>query len=144
MTFLITCFWAPYLECLPFLSRLGWLIRFISHSVISGFTTASAIVIGLSQAKYFLGYDITRSSKIVPLVKSIIKGADGVCFICRSDVFLIYYSYISMRLQYHPSNTESDCQPPYVCISTLLLLMFLVCYFHLPTHFSNHRRFFLL
>ncbi|KAK7318826.1 hypothetical protein RJT34_03533 [Clitoria ternatea] len=35
--------------------RLGWLIRFISHSVISGFTTTSAIVIGLSQAKYFLG-----------------------------------------------------------------------------------------
>ncbi|PON91476.1 SLC26A/SulP transporter [Trema orientale] len=65
------------LECIMGLLRLGWLIRFISHSVISGFTTASAIVIALSQAKYFLGYDIERSSKIVPLVKSIIEGADG-------------------------------------------------------------------
>ncbi|KAF6148854.1 hypothetical protein GIB67_014225 [Kingdonia uniflora] len=55
--------------------ELGWLIRFISHSVISGFTTASAIVIALSQAKYFLGYDIVHSSKIVPLVKSVIAGA---------------------------------------------------------------------
>ncbi|MBA0697588.1 hypothetical protein Goari_021124, partial [Gossypium aridum] len=55
---------------------LGWLIRFISHSVISGFTTASAIVIGLSQAKYFLGYEIDRSSEIVPIIKSIISGAD--------------------------------------------------------------------
>ncbi|GAU17767.1 hypothetical protein TSUD_171550 [Trifolium subterraneum] len=64
------------LECIMGLLRLGWLIRFISHSVISGFTTASAIVIGLSQAKYFLGYDIERSSKIIPLVKSIIAGAD--------------------------------------------------------------------
>ncbi|CAK8540985.1 unnamed protein product [Lathyrus sativus] len=64
------------LECVMGLLRLGWLIRFISHSVISGFTSASAIVIGLSQAKYFLGYDITRSSKIIPLVKSIIAGAD--------------------------------------------------------------------
>lgn len=64
------------LECIMGLLRLGWLIRFISHSVISGFTTASAIVIGLSQAKYFLGYDIVRSSKIVPLIKSIISGAD--------------------------------------------------------------------
>ncbi|WJX51961.1 hypothetical protein P8452_38116 [Trifolium repens] len=35
-----------------------------------------AILIGLSQAKYFLGYDIDRSSKIIPLVKSIIAGAD--------------------------------------------------------------------
>ncbi|KAF5203263.1 Sulfate transporter, partial [Thalictrum thalictroides] len=64
------------LECVMGLLRLGWLIRFISHSVISGFTTASAIVIALSQAKYFLGYNIVRSSKIVPLVKSIISGAN--------------------------------------------------------------------
>ncbi|CAH8270981.1 unnamed protein product [Arabidopsis lyrata] len=64
------------LECIMGLLRLGWLIRFISHSVISGFTSASAIVIGLSQVKYFLGYSIARSSKIVPLVESIIAGAD--------------------------------------------------------------------
>lgn len=64
------------LECVMGILRLGWLIRFISHSVISGFTTASAIVIALSQAKYFLGYSITRTSKIIPLVKSIVAGAD--------------------------------------------------------------------
>ncbi|KAK8999404.1 hypothetical protein V6N11_070571 [Hibiscus sabdariffa] len=64
------------LECIMGLLRLGWLIRFISHSVISGFTTASAFVIALSQAKYFLGYEIDRSSEIVPIIKSIISGAD--------------------------------------------------------------------
>lgn len=64
------------LECTMALLRLGWIIRFISHSVISGFTTASAFVIALSQAKYFLGYEIERSSKIIPLVESIISGAD--------------------------------------------------------------------
>ncbi|WRX12198.1 STAS domain - like 3 [Theobroma cacao] len=72
------------LECIMGLLRLGWLIRFISHSVISGFTTASAIVIALSQAKYFLGYDIERSSEIVPIIKSIISGADEVAFACPS------------------------------------------------------------
>ncbi|CAL5404376.1 unnamed protein product [Camellia sinensis] len=71
------------LECIMGLLRLGWLIRFISHSVISGFTTASAIVIALSQAKYFLGYDIVRSSEIIPLIKSIISGADKVSFACQ-------------------------------------------------------------
>ncbi|XP_039067379.1 sulfate transporter 4.1, chloroplastic-like [Hibiscus syriacus] len=64
------------LECIMGLLRLGWLIRFISHSVISGFTTVSAVVIALSQAKYFLGYEIDRSSEIVPIIKSIIAGAD--------------------------------------------------------------------
>lgn len=77
------------MECIMGLLRLGWLIRFISHSVISGFTTASAIVIALSQAKYFLGYDIDRTSKIVPLIKSIIAGADEVVFsFCSSPGLL--------------------------------------------------------
>ncbi|WJX77480.1 Sulfate transporter 4.1, chloroplastic [Trifolium repens] len=80
------------LECIMGLLRLGWLIRFISHYVISGFTSASAIVIGLSQAKYFLGYDIDRSSKIIPLVKSIIAGADKFSwppFVLGSVMFAI-------------------------------------------------------
>ncbi|KAL8093339.1 hypothetical protein AgCh_035279 [Apium graveolens] len=64
------------MECVMGLLRLGWLIRFISHSVISGFTTSSAIVIALSQAKYFLGYDVDGSSKIIPVVTSIINGWD--------------------------------------------------------------------
>ncbi|KAH6806319.1 sulfate transporter 4 [Perilla frutescens var. hirtella] len=63
-------------ECVMGLLRLGWLLRFISHSVISGFTTASAIIIALSQAKDFLGYSVVRSSEIIPLVESIIAGAD--------------------------------------------------------------------
>ncbi|CAL5088018.1 unnamed protein product [Urochloa decumbens] len=73
---ILLAFMVGILECLMGLLRLGWLIRFISHSVISGFTTASAIVIGLSQIKYFLGYSVTRSSKIIPLIESIIAGAD--------------------------------------------------------------------
>ncbi|KAG5237647.1 sulfate transporter [Salix suchowensis] len=72
---ILLAFMVGIMECIMALLRLGWLIRFISHSVISGFTTASAIVIALSQAKYFLGYDIVRSTKIVPLIKSIISGA---------------------------------------------------------------------
>lgn len=88
-------FWRDFMDNLDVLVsgyfRLGWLIRFISHSVISGFTTSSAIVIGLSQAKYFLGYDIERSSKIIPLVKSIITGADKVCN--RFEIWIIQWSF---------------------------------------------------
>ncbi|KAL5800102.1 hypothetical protein ACOSQ4_032986 [Xanthoceras sorbifolium] len=73
---ILLAFMVGVFECIMGLLRLGWLLRFISHAVISGFTTSSAIVIALSQAKYFLGYDIVRSSKIVPLIESIISGAD--------------------------------------------------------------------
>ncbi|XP_020086595.1 sulfate transporter 4.1, chloroplastic-like isoform X1 [Ananas comosus] len=72
---ILLAFMVGVLECIMGLLRLGWLLRFISHSVISGFVTSSAIVIALSQAKYFLGYNVERSSKIVPLARSIIAGA---------------------------------------------------------------------
>ncbi|VEF47641.1 sulfate transporter [Bacillus freudenreichii] len=38
--------------------RLGFLVNFLSHAVISGFTSAAAIIIGLSQIKNLLGLKI--------------------------------------------------------------------------------------
>lgn len=35
--------------------RLGFLVNFLSHAVISGFTSGAAVIIGLSQLKYFMG-----------------------------------------------------------------------------------------
>ncbi len=44
--------------------RLGFLVNFLSHPVISGFTSAAALIIGLSQLKHLLGVDIARSHHI--------------------------------------------------------------------------------
>ncbi|RMG55818.1 MAG: solute carrier 26 family protein [Bacteroidetes bacterium] len=44
--------------------RLGFLVNFLSHPVISGFTSAAALIIGLSQLKHLLGVDIPRSNYI--------------------------------------------------------------------------------
>lgn len=41
--------------------RLGIVSNFLSHSVLSGFTSAAAIIIALSQLKHLLGFDIPRS-----------------------------------------------------------------------------------
>lgn len=46
------------------LFRLGFLVNFLSHPVISGFTSAAALIIGLSQLKSLLGIDIARSHHI--------------------------------------------------------------------------------
>lgn len=37
------------------LLRLGFVTIFLSHCVVSGFTSAAAIIIGLSQVKYIFG-----------------------------------------------------------------------------------------
>ncbi len=44
--------------------RMGFLVNFLSKPVISGFTSAAALVIGLSQLKYLLGVDLPRSNKV--------------------------------------------------------------------------------
>lgn len=44
--------------------KLGFLVNFLSHPVISGFTSAAALIIGLSQLKHLLGINLPRSHHI--------------------------------------------------------------------------------
>jgi len=44
--------------------RLGFLVNFLSHPVVSGFISAAALIIGLSQLKHLLGIDIPRSHHV--------------------------------------------------------------------------------
>ena len=45
-------------------ARFGFLTNFLSHPVLSGFTSAAALIIGLNQLKHLLGLDLERSSYI--------------------------------------------------------------------------------
>ncbi len=44
--------------------KLGFMVNFLSHPVISGFTSAAAIIIGFSQIKHLLGVEIPRTQFI--------------------------------------------------------------------------------
>lgn len=44
--------------------RLGAIVNFISHSVLSGFTSAVAIIITISQLKHVLGIEIPRATSL--------------------------------------------------------------------------------
>lgn len=46
------------------LLRLGFLVNFLSHPVLSGFVSAAAVVIGLSQLKHLLGFAMPRGSVV--------------------------------------------------------------------------------
>jgi SulP family sulfate permease len=41
--------------------RLGFVTSFLSHPVVSGFTSAAALVIGIGQMKHVLGYNLSKS-----------------------------------------------------------------------------------
>ncbi len=61
--------------------RLGFLVNFLSHPVISGFTSAAALIIGLSQLKHLLGIDIPRSHHINEIIANAISNFDSINWI---------------------------------------------------------------
>lgn len=64
--------------------RLGFLVNFLSRPVISGFTSAAALIIGLNQLKHLSGIDIGRSNRIQDLVKDAIVNIDDLNWITLS------------------------------------------------------------
>lgn len=61
--------------------RLGFLVNFLSHPVISGFTSAAALIIGLSQLKHLIGVDLPRSHHIHEIILSTIERASQIHWI---------------------------------------------------------------
>lgn len=60
------------------LFRLGFLVNFLSHPVISGFTSAAALIIGLSQLKHLLGIPIPGTHHIHEILAHAWEGAGQI------------------------------------------------------------------
>ena len=58
--------------------RAGFLVNFLSHPVVSGFTSAAALIIGLSQLKHLLGVDIPRSHHIHTILIAAVQRASEI------------------------------------------------------------------
>ena len=56
------------LQLLFGLFRMGFLVNFLSQPVISGYTSAAAIIIGLSQLKHLLGVEMPSSNLIHEII----------------------------------------------------------------------------
>lgn len=63
------------------ISRLGFLIDFLSHAAVVGFMAGAAITIGLQQLKGLLGINqFTKKTDIVSVMRSVWSAVDhGVC-----------------------------------------------------------------
>src|SRR6056297_3903817 len=48
--------------------RMGFLVNFLSHPVLSGFTSAAALIIGASQIKNLTGLDLPRTNQVQEIV----------------------------------------------------------------------------
>ncbi|MDR9410108.1 MAG: solute carrier family 26 protein [Balneolaceae bacterium] len=60
----LTALGVGLIQFLMGLFRMGFLVNFLSHPVLSGFTSAAAIIIGASQIKNLLGVDLPRTNYV--------------------------------------------------------------------------------
>ena len=60
------------------MARLGFLVKYLSHSVIAGFTSAAALIIGLSQLKHLLGLPLERSHHIHRIIEQAIDKSSDI------------------------------------------------------------------
>lgn len=58
--------------------RMGFLVNFLSHPVLSGFTSAAALIIGASQVKNLLGLDLPRTKQVFEILLGTIQNASDI------------------------------------------------------------------
>ena len=80
--------------------RLGFIANFLSHPVISAFITASAIIIGLSQVRHFLGVE-AGGTNAIELSTSLLSSVSNTNFVTLilgiSTILLIILSKRGLR-----------------------------------------------
>ena len=81
--------------------RMGFLVNFLSKPVISGFTSAAAIIIGLSQLKHLLGISIENSNQLINLLQNIVHEIDEVNYIAIG-VGIVALIFIKAIKKIHP------------------------------------------
>ncbi len=74
--------------------RLGFLVNFLSRPVISGFTSAAAFIIAISQLKHLLGIDIDRSKFAHQTLWNVLKN------IGDTNLFTLLIGSISIVILY--------------------------------------------
>lgn len=55
--------------------KLGFIVNFLSHAVISGFTSAAAIIIGLSQLKQLIGVSLEADKNVFLILAETVRRA---------------------------------------------------------------------
>lgn len=75
---IMTAFGVGIFQFLMGLFRMGFLVNFLSHPVLSGFTSAAALIIGASQLNNLLGIDLPRTNYVHEIVMDTIDKAASI------------------------------------------------------------------
>ncbi|MEX0927788.1 MAG: solute carrier family 26 protein [Balneolales bacterium] len=70
---IMTAFGVGIIQLLMGVFRMGFVVNFFSYPVLSGFTSAAALIIGVSQIPNLLGIDLSRVSHVHEIMISIFQ-----------------------------------------------------------------------
>ncbi len=93
---ILLAFMMGVLQVLFGVFKLGFLVNFLSRPVISGFTSAAALIIAISQLKHLLGIDTEQSNKIYLIVYDAFKHFKNINLITLAigiiSILILIYS----------------------------------------------------
>ena len=101
------------------------LIVVLGEPVISGFTSAASIIIGMSQMKHLLGYDIPKSHYITTTLSSLFSKLDetnGLSLFLGLVWFLIIFLTNKYSGQYKLLKTAKIITPLVMCLLGILMV----------------------
>lgn len=75
---IMTALGVGVLQLVMGLFRMGFLVNFLSHPVLSGFTSAAALIIGASQLKNLLGIDLPRTNYVHEIMAGVVQRASEI------------------------------------------------------------------
>ena len=73
---ILLAFFMGLFQLLLGMARLGFITNLLAKPVISGFTSAAALIIGLNQLKYLLGVELDKSNKVYEILWSAIQSVE--------------------------------------------------------------------
>ena len=94
---LILAFMVGVIQLAMGLIRFGFLTNFLSHPILAGFTSAAALIIGLSQLKHLLGIEIPRSHHIHEIIIQAVQQIGNVHVITLSIGLLAIIILIGLK-----------------------------------------------
>ena len=104
--------------------RLGFITIFLSHAVVSGFTSAAAIIIGMTQLKYLFGYSIPSDKSLHKMLVNIFKDIEKFnwrTFMLGTTCVLFLLSMKKLTVKYPKFKYARALGPLIVTVVTIVL-----------------------
>jgi len=109
------------------IARLGFLVNFLSHPVLVGFTSAAALVIGFSQAKHILGITVSRPEHPYELFLNLFNNIPSTNLATlaiggSSILMLLYFKYF-LKKNLESLNVSPSIANPISKVGALLVVL---------------------